>query len=303
MVDQWEKVKVKKQRNWNYVGELSPYFLQFMINTGRMKTENKRTANSLIDWISLLFPWSCYVFFLIKVNPVGIEWVLVWATNCLIPVCGDKIQGRRGNKVRIDNSIRHKTSISTPVSLQASLHPIYVLPKMDIGDKSPQLNILSYTLQFWFCEILCWRLFLRKSRSCLRCRWLPSWTGVYWKPSSAQVWNYSLYSFLGILCPFSNPLIFSLLIYSRTNWLGGKLYRRLSSLTLTRNIIKIKFFSNGLSEGRSPFYIYIISYCRFATTAIIILCVSCFCCVDRVYIFKEMSPLSHLPGVQLAKVQ
>ena len=208
MVDQWEKVKVKKQRNWNYVGELSPYFLQFMINTGRMKTKNKRTANSLIDWISLLFPWSCYVFFLIKVNPVGIEWVLVWATNCLIPVCGDKIQGRRGNKVRIDNSIRHKTSISTPVSLQASLHPIYVLPKMDIGDKSPQLNILSYTLQFWFCEILCWRLFLRKGRSCLRCRWLPSWTGVYWKPSSAQVWNYSLYSFLGILCPFSNPLIF-----------------------------------------------------------------------------------------------
>ena len=253
MVDQWEKVKVKKQRNWNYVGELSPYFLQFMINTGRMKTENKRTANSLIDWISLLFPWSCYVFFLIKVNPVGIEWVLVWATNCLIPVCGDKIQGRRGNKVRIDNSIRHKTSISTPVSLQASLHPIYVLPKMDIGDKSPQLNILSYTLQFWFCEILCWRLFLRKSRSCLRCRWLPSWTGVYWKPSSAQVWNYSLYSFLGILCPFSNPLIFSLLIYSRTNWLGGKLYRRLSSLTLTRNIIKIKFLSKGPPEGGALF--------------------------------------------------
>ena len=88
------------------------------------------------------------------------------------------------------------------------------------------------------------------------------------------------------------PVDFSLLIYSRTNWLGGKLYRRLSSLTLTRNIIKIKFFSKGLSEGRSPFYIYIISYCRFATTAIIILCVSCFCCVDRVYIFKEMSPPS-----------
>ena len=209
MVDQWEKVKVKKQRNWNYVGELSPYFLQFMINTGRMKTKNKRTANSLIDWISLLFPWSCYVFFLIKVNPVGIEWVLVWATNCLIPVCGDKIQGRRGNKVRIDNSIRHKTSISTPVSLQASLHPIYILPKMDIGGqitaaKHPFIHFAILIL--W--NFLCWKLFLRKSRSCLRCRWLPSWTGVYWKPSSAQVWNYSLYSFLGILCPFSNPLIF-----------------------------------------------------------------------------------------------
>ena len=171
----------------------------------------QRTKERQIHWLTdshCCFHDHVMFFFLIKVNPVGIEWVLVWATNCLIPVCGDKIQGRRGNKVRIDNSIRHKTSISTPVSLQASLHPIYVLPKMDIGDKSPQLNILSYTLQFWSCEILCWRLFLSKSRSCLRCRWLPSWTGVYWKPSSAQVWNYSLYSFLGILCPFSNPLIF-----------------------------------------------------------------------------------------------
>ena len=92
-----------------------------------------------------------FCFFLIKVNPVGIEWVLVWATNCLIPVCGDKIQGRRGNKVRIDNSIRHKTSISTPVSLQASLHPIYVLPEMDIGGqitaaKHPFIHVVAILL-------------------------------------------------------------------------------------------------------------------------------------------------------------
>ena len=95
----------------------------------------QRTKERQIHWLTESH--CCFhdhvMFFLIKVNPVGIEWVLVWATNCLIPVCGDKIQGRRGNKVRIDNSIRHKTSISTPVSLQASLHPIYVLPKMDIG--------------------------------------------------------------------------------------------------------------------------------------------------------------------------